>query len=281
MSDVSIDFSTNSPASTPPTPEPRLVPPPQPPLSPNSAANILGGRPDLDAAILRTVAQGLISTIRAREDRHQQEATRFQSALEDLQKQVEFFTNTHETTPEGYIENNHRLPNFTIPIAGSNGLSNPAKWIKLMEDGRVAGYSEVQGPSDPPTITDMYLHPSYHSTEPYEPMPCWFRRMLTGDPAQYYTLREAIGKLDDWAHLAEITRYRKLEDDIVTAQAQVNSLRADIEGWTQAKELCEGRLAGARTHGLVAHLEGQQARHIGLRGQVRRPNWKDRRGRPI
>ena len=108
-----------------------------------------------------------------------------------------------------------------------------------MEDGWVAGYSEVQGPSDPPTITDMYLNPSYHSTDPYEPMPCWFHRMLTGDPAQYYTLREAIGKLDNWAHLAEVTRYRKLEDDIVTAQAQVNSLRADIKGWTQAKELCE------------------------------------------
>ena len=109
-----------------------------------------------------------------------------------MQKQVEFFTNTHEMTPEGYIENNHCLPNFTIPIPGSNGLSNPAKWIKLMEDGQVAGYSEVQGPSDPPTITDMYLHPSYHSTDPCEPMPCWFRCMLTGDPAQYYTLREAL-----------------------------------------------------------------------------------------
>ena len=140
MSDASIDLSTNSPVSPPSTPEPRLAPPPQPPLSPNSTANILGGCPDLDAAILQTVAQGLISTIRARENHHQQEAAHLQSALEDLQKQVEFFTNTHEVAPEGYVKNNHRLPTFTIPIPGSNSLSNPAKWIKLTEDGQVAGY---------------------------------------------------------------------------------------------------------------------------------------------
>ena len=68
--------------------------------------------------------------------------------------------------------------------------------------------------------------------------------MLTGDTAHYYTLREAVGKLDNWAHLAEVSHYRKLEDDIVTAQTQINSLQADIKGWTQAKELCEGRLVG-------------------------------------
>ena len=134
---------------------------------------------------------------------------------------------------------------------------------------------------DLPTILEMYLSPSYHSTEPYEPMPCWFCHMLTWDIAHYYTLREAIGKLEDWAHLAKVSCYRKLEDDIVTAQAQINSLRADIEGWTQAKELCEGRLAVACTHGLVAHLEGQQAHHIGLRGQIRCPHWKNRQGHPI
>ena len=126
------------------------------------------------------MAQGLISTIRARENLHQQEAAHLQSALEDLHKQIKFFTNTHETAPEGYIENNHCLPTFTIPIPGSDSLSNPAKWFKLTEDGQVAGYSEVQGPSDLPTISVMYLSPSYHSTDPYEPMPCWLHHMLTG-----------------------------------------------------------------------------------------------------
>ena len=48
--------------------------------------------------------------------------------------------------------------------------------------------------------------------------------MLTGDTAHYYTLREAIGKLDDWAHLAEVSRYKKLEDDIVTAQPKLKSI---------------------------------------------------------
>ena len=68
-----------------------------------------------------------MSTIRARENCHQQEVAHLQSTLEDLQKQVEFFTNTHEMAPEGYIKNNHHIPTFTIPIPGSNGLSNLAK----------------------------------------------------------------------------------------------------------------------------------------------------------
>ena len=48
----------------------------------------------------------------------------------------------------------------------------------------------------------------------------------------------------------------------------------DIKGWTQAKELSEGHLAGACTHGLTAHLEGQQAHHIRLRGQSITPTGK-------
>jgi hypothetical protein len=283
MSDVSINYSVESRGASPaPSSGPTLVAPPRLSISPNSANNIMEARDDLDAATLRGIAEGLVATIRGRDALHRTERARLTSRVEGLEQRLQHYTDIFDRAPPGYIDNGSHFPNFTIPIPGSGGLSTPAKWIKLMDDGRVAGYSQDQGPSDFPTIADIYLAPVYDSSTPFEPLPHWFRHLLNGNNAQYHQLREAVAALNDWAHLAEIKRYKQLEDDICQAQAQINSLRADIEGWSQSKDLCEGRLAAGRTHEQVAHLQGQQARALGARGgTARRARFMDGRGRRI
>jgi hypothetical protein len=283
MSDVSINYSVESRASSPaPSSGPTLVAPPRMSISPNSANNIMEARDDLDAATLRGIAEGLVATIKGRDAMHRAERARLTSRVEGLEQRLQHYTDIFEQPPPGYVNNGTRLPAFTIPIPGSGGLSTPAKWVKLLDDGKAAGYSQDQGPSDLPTIADIFLSPSYDNTGPFEPLPHWFRHLLNGNNAQYHQLREAVGALDNWAHLAEIKRYRQLEDDVNQAQSQINSLRADIEGWSQARDLCEGRIAAGRTHEQVAHLQGQQPRQLGARGgTARRARFMDGRGRRI
>src|SRR5579859_2340101 len=275
MSDMSVNFSNESRASSP---GPTLVPPPTLSISPHSAQAIVDGNPDLDAITLRGIAEGLVATIKSRDAQYRQERNHLAARIEGLEKNLEHYTNTFETAPPGYIENGSRFPEFTIPIPGSHGLSSPAKWIKLLDDGRVAGYSDTSGRSDLPAIADIYLVPVYDGHTPFEPLPSWFRRLLLGNDAQYNLLKEATQGLEQWAHMAEVKRYRGLQDDIEQAQAQINSLRADIEGWSQSKELCEGRLAAGRTHEWVAHLQGHESRQLGMRGGPRRARFG--RGRP-
>jgi hypothetical protein len=201
---------------------------------------------------------------------HRANQARLTSQVEGLEQRLQHYMDIFKKAPPGYVDNGDRFPAFAIPIAGLGGLSTPAKWIKLMDNGCVAGYSQDQGPLDLPTIADIYLSPAYDSSTPFEPLPHWFCHLLNGNNAQYHQLREAVGALDSWAHLAKVKRYRQLEDDICHTQAQINSLHADIEGWSQSKDLCEGWLAAGRTPEQVAHLQGQQTRQLGARGGTAR-----------
>src|SRR5882757_7482733 len=271
MSDISFNMSTESPA-----PEPLPTPPPAAPLSPTTVTNTLRAHEDVDTLTLRGIANGLVATIKAREDAHQVKCRQLEAPIAGLERNVEFYSNMHEEAPEGYVENVGKLPHFHIPIAGSNGLYHPAKWVKLLEDGRAAGYGEMDRSSDPPHITDIYLAAAAPSNTPYEPLPCWLRRLLTGNNAGYYLLKEAAKGLDNWAYHTEVQRFRQLDNDIVQGQARISKIHMEIEGWSQAREACEGWLAAGRFQEQVGHLNGVQPRQVGIRGGGRRAHFRGR-----
>ncbi|SRR6266403_2310575 len=110
--------------------------------------------------------------------------------LNDLDETVEFlkacligYVNTFSQPPDGYIENG-RLPHFTIPCG--NGLSNPAKWVKQLNDGQVARYSKEDGPHNLPHICEIYATPKYMA-DPPEPLSHWIHKTLQG-PAPSYVI---------------------------------------------------------------------------------------------
>src|SRR5579859_7561184 len=105
MSDMSINLSNESRASSP---GPTLVPPPTLSISPNSAQAIAEGNPDLDAITLRGIAEGLVATIKSRDAQYRQEKIRLSARIDGLEKNLEYYTNTYETAPPGYIENGSR-----------------------------------------------------------------------------------------------------------------------------------------------------------------------------
>src|SRR6266446_4197162 len=120
-------------------------------MSPRSVRATIASH-DLPTDTYRLIINGLVVTSKARTHRYSQDlATQeadHKKKLDDREETIKFlearlvgYIDTFSRPPEGYVENGH-LMTFTIPCGG--GLSNPAKWVKKLDDGRVAGYtSEV------------------------------------------------------------------------------------------------------------------------------------------
>ena len=190
----------------------RLVESPEPPMSPNTVATTLAAHPDLNADILQAITKGLLATI-ARRDAHKNIEIRcLKEQIAGLHDRVKHYENIFERAPDGYIENDRRVPYFFIPLG--DGVFKPAKWIKKLEDSRVAGFHKQQGPNESPYIIDLYAQADTvgHGEEnPIEPLPAWFCTLLIGPSSDFVHLQHDIGDLDDWGLAREIARFHELD----------------------------------------------------------------------
>jgi hypothetical protein len=180
------------------------------------------------------------------------------------------------------VENTVQAPGLTIPYEW--GTSRPTKWVRQMEDGRVAAYTADADFTKPPSILTLYAVGDYAADSPPEPLPNWYRAALMGTSAQFHSLREATAATDDWGVLADVLRHRELGDTLT----DLYLLEAQTQGTNEAQEMCEHRLGGSRAYQQIRHLEtlvpgaAQEPRYeqLARRGKPfnRRPNG---RGRPF
>ena len=127
------------------------------------------------------------------------------------------------------------MPHFFIPLG--DGVFKPAKWIKKLEDGRVAGFHEQQGLNESPYIIDLYAEADTagHGEEnPIEPLPAWFRALLIGPSSDFVHLQHDIGDLDDWGLAREIARFHKLDQEATELASQVNVLHEELDATRDA-----------------------------------------------
>ena len=224
MSDYSANLSNKSPASPatmPPqspilpipfNPVPTTVVPTYPPLSPQTAINVLASQPDLNETV-RAIAYGLVSTVHNREVLHALQSKGLQDTNAALQERIKNFKREADHSfelplrPIGYQDNNGRV-STQVPIGG--GYYADAKWVQLRDDGCVNLLVRKDFDKEPYS-TDLYLSPSY-SDEVAAPLPCWFSNILTGPSPAYHTLHKAVSDLDNWNAIAEVEQYRRYDD---------------------------------------------------------------------
>jgi hypothetical protein len=89
-----------------------------------------------------------------------------------LENKVHFYVTPDDIILEGYKLNNGWLPNFQIPM--DNRYYIPAKWVKLLPDGKAQGLAHNR--SDLPYTINLYTLPNPTSSgdEPLQPLPSWF-----------------------------------------------------------------------------------------------------------
>src|SRR6266403_2035822 len=196
-------------------------------MSPRSVRAAIASH-DLSADTYRSIINGLVVTSEARTHRFNQDFAAQEAdnkkKLDDREETIEFlearlvgYIDTFSQLPAGYVENG-RLPTFTIPVGG--GLSNPAKWVKKLDDGRVAGYTAEDGPHDPPHVCEIYATPKY-TADPAEPMPHWNRETLQGSAPAYAAFLDAVKATDDWGLEADVMRFRALDERVLAYKAQL------------------------------------------------------------
>ena len=146
MSDMSINPSITSIASTSPSPaayipstpspEPLPVPPPRSmfndpqwipqPMSPNTALVALElneqGIPNF--TLTCNITKGLAETIKRRQEEYEGEELHLKDRIRGLEDRVLHYKETFATPPDGYVENLY-YPNLVIPVG--NGIFRPAK----------------------------------------------------------------------------------------------------------------------------------------------------------
>ncbi len=217
-------------------------------MSPRSVHNAIASH-DLPADTYRSIINGLVVTSEARTHRFNQDlATQeveHKKKLDDCEETIEFleahlvgYIDTFSQPPQGYVKNG-RLTTFTIPCGG--GLSNPAKWVKKLEDGRVARYTAEDGPHDLLHVCEIYASPKY-TADPAEPLPHWIHEALQGPAPGYAALLDAVKATDDWGLEADIMRFRALDERVIAYKAQLDRTHGELKSSIIAQDQCRGWL---------------------------------------
>ena len=237
------------------------------PISPRSAANILDSGTYLDPNTLQGITKALLKTIKQREDNHMAEVRELNSRINQLEDLVKAHNDTFERCPEGYVLNT-KYPGLTINIG--NGLQREVKWVKQLEQGTVACFTEDDGPGNTPHIVKIYAQPCTMA-EPIEPLPIWLESILLGPSAAFNTLAEAARELDDWGIHANLLQFRELDASWQEAEGKERKWEARANAFALAKNLCKSRLE-------AAHCAYQLGAFENL-GPIRRGSQLARRGR--
>ena len=175
------------------------------PLSPHTVQNILAGHKNLAPAQLQALVAGLATTIQQRETIYNSEATHFQKHLANINTEcqalhLQDIDGEPLLFPNGYEDNNGRLPLLTIPSPDGD---HPAVFIKQLDDGRVAGLSTMTRGEHDAHIVALFAAPALDE-QPLKPLPHWFHAHLWGNTTDFHPLHEAIITLNNWGILAKV-----------------------------------------------------------------------------
>ena len=134
----------------------------------------------------------------------------------------------------GYKENRGEVD---IDLPCKDRQRRPAKWIKRMDGGKVAGYTEDDTPGDLPLITDLYTPKEYYNDNnddddnPAGALPGWFLSALGGSSTTFATLCCEFNKLavHNWGFVAEIDRYCTMDEQCQSLCTQIDLLEQEIQ----------------------------------------------------
>ena len=229
------------------------------PLSPRSAQACADQFDGLTADMLRGVVRGLVATLHKRDTERFAEGNKYRGRIQELEdrikKEFEVSYDMH-TPPDGFEANDERrAPYARVP--DKDGFLVEPKWVKYLEDGRVAAYAMGAPIDSMPYIVDIYAEPSLDDEdEPFEPMPQWFRAALHTDDSHWQILYKETYKMANWGIAAEIKRHRDLHRVIDGLAKKIELMSVDLEGARQTADLCEYRLQAARAHKYAEHCQG-------------------------
>jgi len=227
-------------------------------MSPRTIQSTLATNPNIDAELLCTIVNGLLTTITNHETNTTIQYCRFAEQIQGLQDCLLHYKETFEQAPNGYMLNDGCVPHFHIPHG--DGLSRLAKWIKLNDDGTVSGYADNNGPNMMPHVINLYTEANnkYNNegeTKPVLPIPAWFCYLLVGPTADFQLLHNALLINDDWSLTWEVHQYHDLNTEYSNLCIKLEHLQVKLDAVQQAHSSCESCLQLMHAPDQVARLK--------------------------
>ncbi len=131
-----------------------------------------------------------------------------------------------------------------------DGQRCPAKWIKWLDGGKVAGYTEDDAPEDLPLISDLFTPKEHYidNNDPTGALPGWFLSTLVGSGTTFTTICRMFDQLpsNNWGFVAEIDCYHTMDEQCQTLSAQIDLLEQEMQMAQMERSLSKGRLEAAR-----------------------------------
>src|SRR5260221_541253 len=221
-------------------------------VSPRSARNVSQGE-NIHPMVLHGIIDAMAETARRTNSRHAVEKGLLEEALDDLQRtrvptQRVDTKRPFEEAPPGYKENRGEVD---LDLPCKDGLRRPAKWIKCMDGGRVAGYTEDDSPGDLPLISNLYAPKVYYDDDDEDPagaLPAWFIAALGGSGPTYAPLRREFDKLavHNGGFVAKFDRYRAMEEQCQPLCSQIALHEQELQTARVERGLSKGRLEAAK-----------------------------------
>jgi hypothetical protein len=196
-------------------------------LSLRTVRTTLQTQTNINNDMLHSIANGLLQTIADQEASTSVATKRYEDHLHHLEQKVLHYKQTFNEPPEGYELNDGKVSNFHILVGG--GLYQKAKWVWLNNDGTMSSYHGTQGSNKRPYIIDLYTTPDYSADSPLEPLPAWFRHMLTSPSRDFKILQEAVADTGDWGYAWEIACYRMLDDEVTAMAVKIEEYQRDLD----------------------------------------------------
>ena len=242
-SNASINLSNAEPAKNPIPLPVRPTESLEPPMLPSTIATTLAAHPSLNTNILQAIANGLLSTIAQCEAQVASKMHHLKEQIRGLHYHIEYYENQFERAPDSYIANEGQVPHFYIPLG--DGVHHPTKWVKRLEDSRVAGYHKGQGPNESPYIINLYAQADTvgHGKEnPIELIPAWFCALLLGPSGDFTHLQCEIEDLNNWGLAQEVTRFRELDQEATNLTLWVEVLYEELDTTCDAQTMSKKQL---------------------------------------
>jgi hypothetical protein len=232
-----------------------------PAVSPTSAETILALDPMLNATI-RATAYGLATTVRERTAQYTQKLAEAEQKIERLKRINQQQTQDNRqlqarlgllSVPDGFERNEGRV---TTAVPTGGGQMVVPEWIRSVRNGQVellAGWE----PGEPTYVAELFLRANYTEETITETAAPWFLAILTSRDGSFHTLVEEARRLNNPAAVAEIHRYRHLDDERTKLTCELNRISDTIASVRDQLEGCRFRMEGGQLPLLLRHLEDQ------------------------
>jgi hypothetical protein len=230
-----------------------------PAVSLTSAETILALDPTLNATI-RATAYGLATTVHERTAQYAQKVTEAEQKIERLKQINQQRAQDNRqlrarlgllSVPNGFECNEGRV---TTAVPTGGGWMVVPEWIRSVGNGQVELLAGRE-PGEPTYVAELFLRPNYTEDTITETAPPWFLAILTSWDGGFHTLIEEARRLNNPAVVAEIHRYRRLDNERTRLTCKLNRISDAIASVCDQLEGCRFCMEGGQLPLLLRHLE--------------------------